>query len=1260
MSIQFPGFIGRVNQLAKIDEQVRRWNETVVVNIAGAGGIGKTTTLRKLKTEYTHQSNKLVTDIVDFSHTVYRVPSWVLERITAIRPEAFPAYHEKIRDIENLEPLVRLYREREAQEAFIQDYNLIARDCRIILLFDTIELIQDTPLLTFIIDLVTHLQNTVLVLAGRRNNVPLVVKDLQTHFGASQVLTMSLEGFTKKEANLYFKQAITPHLREVSSALRQNIYLLSHGSPIKISLSLTWLDRGIALIPELTGTQPKELAGLSAEELADFRERFEYALMDGIRQLQSPVDEVILYMAHLHKRFNRQMLEFFFLKDQDESVRSRQAAEILVHLRDLPFVKYVGDDYFVLHDEMTRLVKAHVWDAVEDPDKTLRRKLSREACAFYQQELAAFPPASKRTEQQRITFWSYQVEQVYYRLYADFRSGYEEFEHLFEQLVDDHRHGLAALAINFLREFEESPDFSDLLACFVDGYYDGGVLIAQQKFIEAEEKLTKGEQRIKDLITQFDMAKARPLDRHLSERLYLVYHQLGFCYRSIGNWQQAIRYYNQSLEIALGLVQELGHKSSVQTHEQKKTLLLSQIAETLNSLANVHRFTGDFYEARLLCQTSILLRQNWDHSQVATSKYVMAMILWQMGSTAESVSYLQEAEQVCPPQNEILQALITKHRAYIYFHSGMPEKATQLLKEVEAVFRKRGYFSELADTLNLISRIYGDYPEVVTNLLNDQDYMGQVEKFLREAEHWAYYSGDEFRQAECHLTQALHYLHWSRIDQAHRQSHSQSALCHWEKGVKLAQERYYQLWSLFCQVRGDIAFESAEPNYDVAFAEYGQQCSLATRFKRAIYERAVDKLTMRLGKLRRDRPDLAERYISNITYKWHEQPELRVGYPKNVPFEWQQLKYPELVNELNLIRETIEEERKMERFRLDYERAMRRGEWRDAIDSGENIITLLSSHHDRGRAEVILDQFRAAYQLGDLSKARHLAKTVLHVGQELQEPKLIGDAYMALSTVFWDTTNTAEAADYLDKAETIFSQINNELGLIKVRQLRSHILYRIGFFDEPLKELTEIAQFFAQQNLASELAEVWNLISRIFRTYREKPDLHQAYQYTKQALQKAESAGDAYRLAECHLSLALLALQQKEYDQALEIYRNVFISSDTHLLRGLYEGVRGTALFELGMMAPNEPTQIQRWDEAFEAFVLELVEITKSKLSSLPRALDMIYETFMRLPNEMVKRYTDQVEEAWRRHQLDQEFPMVGRMCEEVIRYRPYIQSQTK
>ncbi|MCL4298565.1 MAG: tetratricopeptide repeat protein [Anaerolineae bacterium] len=1067
-------------------------------------------------------------------------------------------------------------------------------------------------------------------------------------------------GFDKREAQLYFDETITPHVEKVHDTLRQNVYLLSDKSPIKIALALDWLDRGIPLMPEITTMQPAELENMPANEMSELRTRFEYALMDGIRQLESPVDEVILYMAHFHKRFNRQILEFFFLQDLGRSARKKQAAKLIAELRELPFVKFINDDYFVLHDEMARLVQQHVWDLAEDSDKTLRRELSAKACDYYKQELATFPDLSNCTEQQQVTVWSYRVEQMYYRLYADFGSGYEEFEHLFEQLVDDHRHGLATLAINFLREFEKTPDFSDLLTCFVAGYYDGGVSIAQQKFIEAEAKLTQGEQRIKELIIQLDLAKARPLDRHLSERLYLVYHQLGFCYRSIGNWQQAIRYYNQSLEIALGLVHELSHKPSVQTHAQKKSLLLSQIAETLNSLANVHRFTGDFYEARLLCQTSILLRQTWDPDQVATSKYVMAMILWQMGSTAEAMSYLQEAERVCPPQNEILQALITKHRAYIYFHSGMPEKAAQLLKEVEAVFRKRGHFSELADTLNLISRICGDYPEVVANLLSEQDYMGQVEKFLHEAEHLAYYSGDEFRQAECHLTQALHYLHWSRVDQARCHSHHQSAICHWEKGVKLAQERYYQLWSLFCQVRGDIAFESAEPNYDVAFAEYGRQCRLATRFKRAVYERAVDRLTMRLGKLRRDRPDLAERYISNITYEWHKQPELRVGYPKNVPFEWQQLKYPELVNELNLIRETIEEERKMDRFRLDYERAMRRGEWRDAVESGENIITLLSNHHDRSRAEVILDQFRAVYRLGDLTKARHLAKTVLHVGQELQDPKLIGDAYMALSTVFWDTTNTAEAADYLNKAKTIFTQIKNEPGLIKVRQLRSHILYRIGFFDRPLKELTEIAQFFEQQNLASELADVWNLISRIFRTYSEKPDLHHAYQYAKQALQKAESAGDAYRLAECHLSLALLALQQKEYDQALEIHRNVFISSDTHLLRGLFEGVRGTALFELGMVASHEPTQIQRWDEAFEAFVLELVEITKSKLSSLPRALDMIYETFMRLPNEMVKRYAGQVEEAWRRHQLDQEFPMVGRMCEEVIRYRPYIQSQTK
>lgn len=1239
MSIQFPAFVGRVDQLTKIREQAARRDETVVVNIAGAGGIGKTTTLRKIKEEYEQESNTLVTEVIDFSHTVHRVQSWVLERLTAIRPNEFPTYREKMRDIETLEPLARLYREHEVQEAFIQDYNLIAQHHRLILLFDTVELIQDTPLMGFIIELVAGLKNTMLLIAGRRNDEPGLVERLWASFGANQVVTLRLGGFTETEADLYFAQAVTPHLREVPYDLRKNIYLLSNGNPIKIGLSLEWLDQGIPLMPEITRMQPTEITGKSPEELADLQRRFEYALMDGIRQLGEPVDEVILYMAHLHKRFNCRMVEFFFLQHVAEADRTRQAAELVTELRKLPFVKYVNDDYFVLHDEMARLVTEHVWNAVEDPDKTLRRKLSQKACTFYQQELKNFPPSAECTEQQRVTSWSYQVEQMYYSLYADFRSGYTEFEELFEKLVIDQRPGLAALAVNFLREFKDEAGFSELLAGFVDGYYEGGVLLALQKFGEAEKVLVQGEERLVKIISKPGLSPVGSLDRHLGERRYIVYHQLGFCYRSMGNWERAIQNYNQALNLALEAAKSLD-KQPITSIDQKK-LLMAQIAETLNSLSNVHRLAGNFHEARLLCQTSILMRQQWDSNQVARSQYVMAMILWEMGATAEAMRYLRAAEQSCPPTDDTTQALIKKYQGYIRFRAGLPQQAMPLLEQAETVFRQRGQFSELADVLNLRSRIYRDHPDLVKDILADQDHMVLAKQVADEAYEIAQRIGDEFRQAECLMTRAFHYYHWLRLVPDRHQEYLQIVMEAYEAGIKLAEGKYYRLLSFFSSLRGDIAFD--EHNYDLAFEQYAQQCAQATRFKRAVYERAIDMIGDRLRELAITDKERVKHYADFIVKFWGQKAQLNV-------------QYHELIDEIKEIKTAVEERKKLEKWSQQYQNAFLQGKWGEAVKYCNLILDIPSLRTDVNKANTILAKIRAIHRQGNLSEARRLAKVVLQIGTDLNAPTLIGNAHLWLARILWDATNTAEAAAHLVQAERAFVESNDKVGLTRVKRQRSYTLHRTGFFQEIMSELVECSQAFEQYGLDSELADVLNVMSRIMRTDKE-PDYDQALEYTQCALHKAQAVGDSYRIAECYLSQAILAHRQEDYHEVLRLCDNglALLHPETHLLLSVYRGIQGNALLQLGLAAESSERN-HYMDQAFEAFVFELVEATESKPARLVRALDLIYGILMHLPVEEMQKYTQFVKGAWQRDYLAKQFPIVTIMCEQAIRFRPYVQ----
>ncbi len=1244
MNIQFPYFVGRVEPLKIIQGQLKRDGETGVVNIAGQGGVGKTTLLRKVGQDVAARPSTLVTEVIDFSQTVHRVESWVLERLAQIKPDSFPTYHTTIRDIEKLEPLPRLYREEEACEAFIADYNRLARTHRILMLFDTVELVQETPLLDFILELVQRLENTVLILAGRFNDDALLVQHLNGLFDSGHVETLRLEGFTPEEATAYFAQTLVPGVGTISDNLRENIYILSEGNAIKIALSLDWLGRGIPVMPEITLLAPDDLLvsdQATEDRVKVLRRKFEYALMDGIRKFDSQLSKVILYMAHLDKRCNRRMLQFFFCRDgADDLDKQRRATQLISALKDLPFVKYVSDDYFVLHDEMVRLVTEHVWNTAEDPDRSLRRQISREACHFYTEELNLIEAQADRSEQDRVNYWSYRVERMYYQLDADFLKGYYEFEDLFERLVDDHRPGLAALTVKFLREFKDLSEFSPLLKVYIAGYYDGGVLLAQHHFEKARQTLTSGVTSLIEAEAQLEPQRIGPLDQHLRDRKYHAYHQLGFCFRSLGDWEKAVQYYQESLALALRLANEIRQRPS-HRHEAMGALM-EQVAETLNSLANVQRLVGHLHEARLKCQTGVLLRQKYAPDQVAKSQYVMGMILWEMGGTAEAMRYLHLADQACTPSDETTRALITKYRAYILYRVGLPQLAVPDLRRVEASLRRRGQFSEQADALNILSRIYRDFPDTLPPEQSDAP-LAVAERLADEAHSIARRIGDQYRSAECYLTRSLHAYRGAHLLPGDQIAYLQEAEKYCVDGYDLAlQGRYYQLLSQFSALQGDLAFERRA--YDKAFVSYYEQCARAVHFKRAVYERSIDHLGERLRELNALDSVQAQHYAQQIINKWQAD---RTDSTEEM----------ELIAEIQEIQRASEEKETSAELRRDYGRAMREGRWAQAAQICLRRLKMTDVYADPNRARIILDQALAIYRAGDLAAARRLVKVAQQIGRELGDTLLQGEAHLLLATVLWDTTSTAEAAENLDQAEAIFNSRSDKVGLARVKRLRGYVLLRTGFAGDSIRPLLDAAQIFRERDMAAELSDVWNLLSRIARTRPDQPDYPEAQRYADKAVAMAEQSRDKYRIAECYLSQTILVHRRGEFDAALKLYKKGVrsLSPEMHLLRSVYEGVHGSALLEKALISTEPVGRAALLDRAFERFGVELIEATQSKPVRLMRALDLILEALMRLTVEETQHYSTYLEGIWQSHKLGDRFPIVLSMCEQATLYRPYL-----
>ena len=101
--------------------------------------------------------------------------------------------------------------------------------------------------------------------------------------------------------------------------------------------------------------------------------------MSKVRQLKTPLDIAVLYMAHIDRRMDSKLLSV--LLDVDEE----WAAASLEELLSLPFVKeYVGTfpKKCALHDEMQKLVEKHAWQYLDISGEE-RKRLTRKAIEQY-------------------------------------------------------------------------------------------------------------------------------------------------------------------------------------------------------------------------------------------------------------------------------------------------------------------------------------------------------------------------------------------------------------------------------------------------------------------------------------------------------------------------------------------------------------------------------------------------------------------------------------------------------------------------------------------------------------------------------------------------------------------------------------------------------------------------------------------------------------------------------------------------------------
>ena len=174
-----PWFIDRGDELKRIRGHVEAWDATRILVIDGPGGIGKTRLLEEVhrrRQEYIEAlgGRLIATEVINLADVRLQVPMNLGRRIASeLDPQRFRRYleetdrivREESKGLLTLEALERYI--HEADKLFLQAYNNIAQEKRILLLIDTVEDILPLPVGRYLAKMVTQLKNTCVLIAGR-------------------------------------------------------------------------------------------------------------------------------------------------------------------------------------------------------------------------------------------------------------------------------------------------------------------------------------------------------------------------------------------------------------------------------------------------------------------------------------------------------------------------------------------------------------------------------------------------------------------------------------------------------------------------------------------------------------------------------------------------------------------------------------------------------------------------------------------------------------------------------------------------------------------------------------------------------------------------------------------------------------------------------------------------------------------------------------------------------------------------------------
>lgn len=380
-------FIGRTEEVGQIRSQINSNGNSRVICIYGEGGIGKSRLLREIYNAYRNEKSESLnlTSVIDFDDLAVHIPENVHRRISQMissTTKSFVPYVQAELDFRKIQSSGvssdRLKQEKErVDQSFVDCFNTISALKRVVVFIDTTdkldvgkEVWQDFE------TILPKLKNVVVLIAGRNANE--LGASLQTRMAKEAVMVIHLTPLEKDDSKLYLEEKAKQRSLLLEEDVADKLIFLSGGKPVLLDLAVEWRARGISLT-WLADSDLQTLQRLKLEELNEHKEQFEKHLVIHIKERRTPMNELVLFLAHIYPA-SSEMIKF--LTDDDQ----QRAKELFEEAKGYAFVKVLPNNFITLHDEMRRMVNDHVWDKIL-PSTDRRSWYSEQAIKQYRIEI---------------------------------------------------------------------------------------------------------------------------------------------------------------------------------------------------------------------------------------------------------------------------------------------------------------------------------------------------------------------------------------------------------------------------------------------------------------------------------------------------------------------------------------------------------------------------------------------------------------------------------------------------------------------------------------------------------------------------------------------------------------------------------------------------------------------------------------------------------------------------------------------------------